>query len=124
MPRVLVIDDDETVREVITTVLRNEGLEVIETGDGKEALKIQQQTPAQLIITDILMPDFDGIELIRKLRRDDPHLKIVAISGGGWSTPEQFLTMAERLGANASFSKPFRWNELIGTVKRLLASAD
>lgn len=121
MTRVMVIDDDETVREAITTVLRNQGFEVIETGDGKEALKIQQKTPAQLIITDILMPDFDGIELIRKLRRDDLHLKIVAISGGGWSTPEQFLAMAERLGANASFSKPFRWNELIGTVNRLLA---
>lgn len=88
--------------------------------DGRKALEIHKKEPIDLIITDILMPEVDGIEVIRKFRREYPQLKIIAISGGGWTEPQQFLTMASRLGADATFNKPFQWDKLVETVNALL----
>lgn len=119
MASILVIDDDQLTREAITSVLRTAGHSVRDTHDGRRAVDMHNQNAAQLIITDILMPDFDGIELIRQLRKTDPAVKIVAISAGGWAEPEKFLTMAQRLGADATLSKPFEWEKFLQTVTAL-----
>lgn len=119
MASILVIDDDELTRAAITGVLRAAGHHVRDTHDGRHAVNMHQNEAAQLVVTDILMPDFDGIELIRQLRKTDPAVKIVAISAGGWAEPEKFLTMAQRLGADATLSKPFEWDKFLQTVATL-----
>lgn len=118
MTRILVIDDDEVVRAALCSVLSAKGHAVTETHNGASAILLHRQQPFKLVITDILMPDFDGIEVIRRLRQLDADVKIIAISGGGMADPEQFLAMAERLGADATFSKPFDWEALVDTVER------
>ena len=121
MPRILIIDDDLEVLAALSTIISAHGYVVITTPDGREALRIHQSTPVDVVITDILMPQIDGIELIRALRDRDPNVKLIAISGGGWAEPDQFLTMATRFGANATFSKPLPWNSLLETLAALSA---
>lgn len=120
MANILVIDDDDDVLVLISTVLKRFNHTVHALSDGRQALEIHKKEPIDLIITDILMPEVDGIEVIRKFRREYPQLKIIAISGGGWTEPQQFLAMASRLGADATFNKPFEWDKLVGTVNDLL----
>lgn len=120
MAQILIIDDDEDIRTFLSTLLKQLGHEVHCLEDGSKALQLHQKHPIELVITDILMPDFDGIEVIRQFRREVPDLKIIAISGGGYTDPEQFLTMAQRLGADATFHKPFDWTALVGKVDDLL----
>jgi len=122
MARILVIDDDEIVRAALSGVLNARGHEVTDTASGETAVRLHREQPFKLIITDILMPDFDGIEVIRRFRQVDPGVKIVAISGGGWADPDQFLSMAERLGAVATFSKPFDWEALVVALEQLAAT--
>lgn len=119
MARILVIDDDEIVRAALSGVLNARGHEVTDTESGETAIRLHREQPFKLIVTDILMPDFDGIEVIRRFRQVDPGIKIIAISGGGWADPDQFLSMAQRLGAVATFSKPFDWEALVAAVERL-----
>lgn len=121
MARILVVDDDEIVRAALCGVLTAKGYAVFETENGQSAIHRHRAQPFKLIITDILMPDFDGIEVIRLLRQIDPSVKIMAVSGGGWTDPDHFLAMAERLGADATFSKPFDWEALVTAVERLVA---
>lgn len=121
MARILVVDDDEIVRAALCGVLSAKGHAVSETESGQSAVHLHRAEPFKLIITDILMPDFDGIEVIRRLRQVDPGVKIMAVSGGGWADPDHFLAMAERLGADATFSKPFNWETLVAAVERLVA---
>lgn len=120
MANILVIDDDDDVLVLISTVLKRFKHTVHALSDGRQALEIHKKEPIDLIITDILMPEVDGIEVIRKFRREYPQLKIIAISGGGWTEPQQFLAMASRLGADATFNKPFEWDKLVETVNDLL----
>jgi DNA-binding response OmpR family regulator len=122
MARIVVIDDDEAIRAFVATVLKVKGHDVLALASGKEAVLAHTENPAELIITDILMPDFDGIEVIRRFKRSDNRVRILAISGGGWAQPEQFLTMAARLGADATLAKPFTVDQLLHSVERLLAS--
>lgn len=123
MTRILIVDDDLDVLAALSSVISARGYVVITTPDGREALRIHQNTPADIIITDILMPQIDGIELIRALRERDPNIKLIAISGGGWAEPSQFLTMAARFGATATFSKPLPWDALLETLATLTANA-
>jgi YesN/AraC family two-component response regulator len=95
---------------------------VEDAADGKIGMNIQRQEPVDLVITDLIMPEKEGIETIRELRRDFPQLKIVAISGGGRISANGYLKVAKTIGADYTFSKPFELKELIGTVKNLLDS--
>ncbi len=122
MKRILVIDDDMQMREMLRQVLERAGYEVEDAADGKIGLHIQRQEPVDLVITDLIMPEKEGIETIRELRRDFPQLKIVAISGGGRISANGYLNVAKTIGADRTFSKPFELKELIGTVKELLDS--
>ena len=99
-----------------------EGHEVIEANQGDEGLRLYRAKPADLVITDIIMPEMDGIEVIMALRREAPQLKVIAMSGGGRFMQMEPLSMAEPLGAFATLRKPFELDAMIETVKRALAA--
>ena len=120
MGRVMVVEDDNSVRELLREILKRAGHEVMAAGNGKEALALYKKTPADLIITNILMPEKEGLETIQELRRENPDIKIIAISGGGQIGPADYLEVARRFGAMRTFSKPFDRKELLKAVDELL----
>ena len=124
MGRIMVVEDDKAVRELLREILKRAGHEVIAAGNGKEAIALYQDTPADLIITNILMPEKEGLETIQEMRRDDPDIKIIAISGGGQIGPADYLEIARRFGAMRTFSKPFDRKELLAAVDELLEDSD
>jgi CheY-like chemotaxis protein len=121
MATILVIDDDEGMRRLILRTLRGAKHELIEAGDGQEALMLVEEHKPDLIITDILMPRKEGIETMREVNERAPSTKIIAISGGGMSHNLMFLDVAKAFGAAAVIAKPFRASELLETVERVLA---
>ncbi|MFH1279260.1 MAG: response regulator [Candidatus Eisenbacteria bacterium] len=123
MARVLVVEDDPQVRMMLRMTLERAGCVVDEAEDGRVALRKHRQDPADLVITDIVMPEVEGIETIMELRRSSPALPIIAISGGGHESPESYLTIAEKLGANRTFAKPVDREEMLEAVNDLLAGA-
>ena len=94
MARILVIDDDDQILRTLHQVLEMEGHEVVDASNGKEGIKLFRENGADLIITDIVMPEKEGLETIMELRRDFPDIKVIAISGGGRVDPESYLTLA------------------------------
>jgi YesN/AraC family two-component response regulator len=119
--RILIIDDEEQIREMLAQMLTREGYEVVNANNGKEGMKVCREQKVDLIITDIIMPEKDGIEMILELRHDFPHLKVIAISGGGRLGPDGYLEMAQKLGASRTFFKPFNRKEILDAVQELLA---
>lgn len=120
MKRILIIDDDIVMREILKEELEPLGYDLGEAGNGKEGLKLYKKKPYDLIITDIIMPEMEGIETILALKRLAADTKIIAISGGGKANPAGYLGMAEKLGAHRIFSKPFDPKELSASVRHLL----
>ena len=118
--RILVIDDEESVRFVVKEMLEFEGYEVTTAPNGKVGLQLFRKDPTDLILTDIFMPEMEGLETIRELHRDFPQLKIIAMSGGGESGMLSFLSFAKRFGALRTLRKPFSREELLATVRELL----
>jgi len=117
---ILVIDDDETIREILRAILEREGYRVLEAPDGGEGLKQFTETPTDLVITDLIMPGKEGIETIRDLRRKFPDVKIIAVSGGGRIGPDSYLKMAKGVGALRTLSKPFDRLALLKAVEEVL----
>ena len=120
MKRILIIDDDVQYREMLFDTLQHAGFDVEEAEDGEKGIQLQQKNPFDLIITDIIMPNKEGIGTIMELRNDFPKLKIIAISGGGRVVPNDYLEIAEKLGAHRTLSKPFERKDLIATINELL----
>lgn len=120
--RILVIDDEDQFRLMLRHMLEKEGYEILEAANGKEAVKMLRTAIPDLVITDILMPEMDGIEIILQLHREYPQLKIFAISGGGGVYPEQYLQAAKTFGAIKIFEKPFERAELLAAIKDHLDS--
>jgi len=120
MARILLIDDDTPLREVLAATLANAGHSVMQAADGLQAMELFRAEPAELVITDILMPGHEGIETIVQLRRDAPKVPIIAISGAP-NNSKFYLTMAAKLGAQRSLAKPFSPAELLGAVSAVLA---
>ncbi len=120
MARILIIDDNAPTRDILRQALERAGHEVVEASDGRGGIARQQTMPAEVIITDILMPDREGFEAIRELRRDFPTTGIIAMSGGGQIGCETLLTMAERLGAQRVFQKPFGLRDMLEAVHQLI----
>lgn len=122
MARILVIDDDQQFREMITLILEGAGHQVVTAADGTSGVESCRAHPQDLIITDIFMPEKDGLETIQELRVFNPNLKILAISGGSLCFGSKFgIHIADLLGANRTLSKPLRRQELLGAVESLLA---
>ena len=124
MARILVIEDDNEVRDYLESVLSRDGYEVVGASNGKDGVAIFQQNPVDLVITDIIMPEKDGIETITDLRRDNADVKVIAISGGE-RRPEgmsrNYLHSARLLGANRSMQKPIANKDLLAAIRELLA---
>jgi DNA-binding NtrC family response regulator len=120
MARVLVIDDEEQVRTLIREVLEGAGHEVMEAGNGREAMKLYEANPTNVVITDLVMPEQDGLEIIRELRRRFPAVKIIAVSGAQQKLNLDLLYVAEKLGALRTMEKPFDIRKLVALVEELL----
>lgn len=120
MGRILVIDDEVTVRKMLTDMLEHAGHEVFSVSDGKSGLKIYEETPFDLVITDMVMPEYGGINIISDLLHIDPAAKIIAISGGGSIEAERYLSIAEMIGAKHILYKPFSTQQLVTAVDDLL----
>ena len=120
MARILVIDDDADLREVMQETLQSSGHEVVLAPDGIQGLQLQRDRPADVVITDIFMPGRDGIETIQHLGREFPGVKIIAISGGDRTRTMDLRRDAELLGASRTLRKPFELTELLKAVSELL----
>lgn len=118
---ILVIDDEPQAREMIREMLVREGYSVVVAADGAEGLKVLQDQKPDLVVTDLIMPDKEGIETIIEIRDIDQDIKIIAVSGGGRYDPKDSLKMASDLGADRVFRKPFERRAFISAVKELLA---
>jgi len=120
MARILVIDDDATIRLSLKLALEDVGHHVEEAANGLKGIDQFRANPADLVVTDIFMPEKEGMELIDEIKRDRPETKIIAISGGGRMNPDDYLTIARRLGADRTLLKPFDIDLLLDTVDALL----
>ena len=116
MCRVLIIEDNEILRHAIQRMLVAGGHEVQETADGRAGLKAYRERPSDVVITDIVMPDTEGLETIRELCRIDAAVKIIAMSGGGVGASANYLKLARQFGARWTLSKPFSGDELRNAV--------
>ena len=121
---ILVIDDEQLIRLQIRSALEFEGFTVHEAADGNEGLTRIALDRPDVVITDILMPDKEGIETILELRRLYPKIRIIAISGGGRTGNKDFLRTAKHLGADRTLAKPFGLAELLRMVRELLADSN
>lgn len=132
MNRILVIDDEPAVTDVLEKILQRAGYQVTCAKDGPTGLQSQQDNPAEIVITDIMMPRVNGVQIIDELKRRHPGVRVIAISGGGNFGPmgykseaittTAYLAAAEKAGADAILTKPFDRKELLETVKRLAVS--
>lgn len=122
MPAILIVDDDSMVRKLLVKVFQKENYITLEASDGNSALRVFRNENIDVVITDIVMPDMEGIETIRELRKINPDVKIIAFSGGGSLAPEGYLKIAASMGARYTFQKPFDINELKEAVNKLLDS--
>jgi CheY-like chemotaxis protein len=120
MPHVLLIEDNKDLRELLQFVLEGAGHSVSVAIDGEAGLRAQQAHPADIVVTDIFMPNQDGLETIAHLRRDHPGVKVVAMSGGGSRVKgEGTLLTAREIGAHIVLAKPFENDELLAAVHQL-----
>lgn len=120
MAKILVVEDEDILRNVLVKILTKAGFEVQQAGDGNQALELCLWFRPDLVLTDIVMPDKEGLETIQELLEMRPELKIIAMSGGGRSGPGSYLSIAVKLGAKATLKKPFMREELISTINSVL----
>ena len=118
MARILLVDDDPIFRAGAAAALGLAGHVVDEARDGRQAVAIFRAEPPDLVISDLVMPDSEGVQLIMMLRRESATVKIIAITGG--AHPTVYLRMASLLGANYSLAKPFTYTLLLQTVEKAL----
>jgi two-component system chemotaxis response regulator CheY len=117
MPRILIIDDDESIRYILRETLQRAGYEVDEAHNGREGLQRYRVTPAHLVITDIVMPEKNGLETIQELRHDFPCVKIIVMSGS-----REQCDMMQQLGVQSTLRKPFDLRELLAVVQTVVST--
>lgn len=120
MARILLIEDEAAFRAVLAKMLVHEGHEVFTASNGREAQLHLDNASFDLVITDVLMPEKDGVEIILSLKRTAPGLKVIAMSGGGRIASGDYLAIAARLGASATLEKPFTRHTLLQTLQSVL----
>lgn len=123
MARILLVEDDDIVRQVLSRALTRAGHEVFEASHGREALERRREVAPDLIILDMIMPEKEGLETIRDLRRAGVKTPVIAISGGGKIMAVNYLSVARAFGAARVLAKPFGPAELLRDVDALLAPA-
>jgi len=123
MARILLIDDSDEFRDVFKEILERSGYIVVDAAGGDEGIRRYKENPVDLVITDIVMPGKEGLETMMELRRANPAVKIIAISGGGFEDPSTYLEGAALLGgAIRTFTKPFPMDKMLLAIKEVLAS--
>ena len=120
MKRVLIIDDEPTILLMMKKMIERAGYEVDLASNGLNGIAMLEKGNFNLVITDIIMPEKEGLEIISELRRDYPDIKIIAISGGGRLSPEGYLVSADLLGADRVLKKPFEKKDLVGAIDNLI----
>ncbi|MFH1982374.1 MAG: response regulator [Pseudomonadota bacterium] len=123
MTRILIIDDDDQIRRMLCRMLTQEGYAVDDAADGAEGISRFRKQPYDLVLTDLIMPEKEGIEMIIELKSEFPDVKIIAMSGGARMGPEAYLQLADSLGAERCFSKPIPRAELLGAISALVGPA-
>jgi len=121
MAHILLIDDDHAIRSVLDAMLGQLGHTVVAVGDGREGEAAARREAFDLVITDLIMPEKEGIETIQDLLKRQPKLRIIAMSGGGRGNANDYLPLAKLLGARRTLAKPFTLEELTATVTAVLA---
>lgn len=116
-PRILLADDEDLFAVMLQRSLVMFGYEVIRARNGKEALKLYDAQTITLVVTDLIMPDMEGVELIVALRKVNPAVRVIAMSGGGRNHPEAYLSIAQKAGAVKTLSKPFPITALVEAVE-------
>jgi DNA-binding response OmpR family regulator len=118
----LLVDDDESFRPMIADALERFGFDVVSAVNGREALARFHQRRPDLVLTDLIMPDKEGLETIRELQHLAPDMPVIAMSGGGRTNPHGYLQMASQLGASQVLAKPFSFQELLDAIKATLGA--
>ena len=124
MTKILVVDDEVTVREMVGEMLTRGGYEVVMAANGLEAMRRLKEQEFAVIVTDIVMPEQEGLETVLAVRKEHPQTKVIAISGGGRYGASDYLETATFFGADRVFGKPISWQELLAAVEELLAERD
>ncbi|MEH0019461.1 MAG: response regulator [Desulfobacter sp.] len=122
MARILLIEDDDKFRKMLVMLLETSGHEVAEAEDGTKGLETFSGSNFDLIITDIFMPDQDGLEVVRAVTDQQADVKILVISGGGRQGAFQYLEYAKIFGADKTLVKPFENQEFLSVVDKLLTA--
>lgn len=133
MTKIIVIDDDEAMRDVLVEILEREDFEVSVASNGDEGLQLLREGGADLVITDVIMPRKNGINTAHEIRKEFPDTRIIVISGGGNITPMEYepaaitttayLALASVTGADVTLTKPFERKELLNAVKELIQAS-
>jgi len=121
MAKILIIEDETPFRTILIRILQEKGHEVVDVPDGSQALRLCQEHAIDLVLTDLIMPNKEGIETIIEVHKAFPSLPIIAMSGGGRSGPHDLLYAAATLGACATISKPFHVHQLLTLLETHLA---
>lgn len=120
---VLVIDDEHALREILSQVLTDAGHRVVGAENGKEASKALATSAFDVVLTDVIMPEKDGMQVISEVRKKFPEVRIIAMSGGGHVSRDQYLKIAKGLGAHAILEKPFANQKLLDTIEEMAPSS-
>jgi Response regulator containing CheY-like receiver, AAA-type ATPase, and DNA-binding domains len=124
MARILIADDSPDLLQVLVMILRDAGHQTTAARDGQEALSLLKRIEFDVMITDIVMPNKEGMETIMEARRLVPGLKIIAMSGGGWMSAQHYLDVASKLGASVVLTKPFSGDDVLAAVRRVLSETN
>jgi len=120
MKQILVIDDDEKIRVVFERFLKGKGYRVHCAIDGREGLRLMDAAPPDLVITDIMMPNTDGLEVVLSMKDKYPDVPFIAISGGMHAMPMDFLPLVKKIGTCKVFYKPVELDDLLDGVQELI----
>jgi DNA-binding response OmpR family regulator len=118
---ILVVDDDQDLRQLVCRMLDQQGHRTLEASNGIAGLRILETTPVDVILTDVVMPDLEGLEFIRRIRRLSLSSKVIVMSGGGRGSAGDYLALATLFGADATLPKPFSATELGEVVQRIMS---
>lgn len=121
MTNVLLIDDDEMVLETFQIILNSDGHDVETAGDGKAGLALCRSQKFDVVVTDVVMPETDGLEVLMTLRKTNPGVKVVVVSGGGRTSAKDYLEMAKMLGADKVLYKPITATDLSEAIAEVTA---
>ena len=121
MVKILIIDDEAPIRKMLKKLLERNEYEVLEAVNGNQGIKLFNEQDPDLIISDLIMPEKEGLETIRELKKLNPDVPIIAISGGGIQDPKMYLDLASKFGAIRTFAKPVDNEILLSTIKEILS---